>query len=72
MKKILLYLSILVMPAFGQTPGMQWERSINGNSSSDDYPVKSVKDASGNLYVTGYQVGSEVFLVKYDNNGNQL
>lgn len=61
-----------------------WAKKAGGNL--DDYPFSATVDASGNIYITGFFRGSisfdaitlfsagfrDLFVVKYDTNGNAL
>lgn len=53
----------------------RWVRRYNGPGNSDDLPYKLVVDGVGNVYVTGYSVGSgtdyDYATLKYDAAGNQ-
>ncbi|HXB39977.1 MAG TPA: T9SS type A sorting domain-containing protein [Bacteroidia bacterium] len=71
MKKILLYLSYIAIPALAQTPPVQWEKSVNGQLSGYDNTYGSWKDPNNNFLLTG-STESNAFLLKLDNNGNQL
>jgi len=73
MKK--LFTACLLFTAFllqAQAPSLQWFRTMNGNLSGQDNPVKTCKDNLGNVYITGWNSDADIFLTKYDNNGNQL
>src|ERR1700752_686029 len=71
MKKILRLLSIIAIPAFAQTPSLQWEKSINGVASGYEQTQKAWKDPSGNFYIIG-TTSSDAFVIKTDVNGNVL
>src|SRR5437016_1600591 len=73
MKKIFISLALCSSALiFAQAPSLQWVKTINGDYSDYDVPSKTCKDANGNSYVTGWNGGYDIFLVKFDNNGNQL
>lgn len=70
--------------AMGQSASARWARGVGG--MDDDYGWSVATDAARNVYVTGYFTvlaavgptnftsygGSDIFLVKYDRNGNPL
>ena len=53
-----------------------WEAHYNGPGNATDRATALAVDAAGNVYVTGYSIGSstseDYATVKYDANGNQL
>lgn len=85
-KKLLLGLLIFVSSlAFGQTPLWTWSKT-HGARLDNDSPLSSVKDASGNLYVSGVFEGTvnfggtnvsalgsiDMYISKFDQNGTHL
>ena len=72
MKKNLLYLFLIsALGAYCQTPSLQWEKNVNGQLSGYDNTLSSWKDSSGNFLITGNST-NDAFILKIDNNGNQL
>jgi hypothetical protein len=72
MKKALLSLLLIsTMGAYCQTPSLQWEKNVNGQLSGYDNTLGSWKDSAGNFLITGNS-NNDAFLLKIDNNGNQL
>ena len=79
MKHILILLSILLLssPLFGQSNTKQWTKQLG--TSSVDIGNGVTVDSSGNIYVTGYTMGSldgntnsgenDIFLLKYNSDG---
>jgi hypothetical protein len=74
-----------ILNSFAQSPDWLWSRSAGGTSGEISYSVAT--DSSGNVFVTGrfssstlsfgsYTLtnagGTDIFLVKYDSNGNVL
>ena len=55
---------------------LQWTYFYNGPGNSEDFPSSGAIDAGGNIYITGYSVGSgterDYCTVKLNNNGQQL
>ncbi|MCX6639150.1 MAG: SBBP repeat-containing protein [bacterium] len=53
-----------------------WAARYNGPGNSSDHAISFAVDSFGNVYVTGYSIGSEYSYdyatIKYDTNGNQL
>ena len=74
----------IVTDAMGQSASARWARGVGG--IDDDYGWSVATDAGRNVYVAGYFTalaavgptnftsygGSDIFLVKYDHNGNPL
>jgi uncharacterized delta-60 repeat protein len=53
-----------------------WVKRYNGPGNDQDWAYAIAVDSSGNVYVTGYSGGSEIYwdyaTIKYDTNGNEL
>jgi hypothetical protein len=53
-----------------------WTRTKNGSGGGSDEAVSAAIDGSGNVYVVGYIDGGDtkddIYIVKYDANGNDL
>lgn len=60
----------IVIYSFAQTSPatLQWERSQNGIASLQNYLIKSIQDASGNIYTLSIANG-DIVLVKFNNSG---
>jgi hypothetical protein len=70
-KKILRLLSIVAIPAFAQSPSIQWEKNVNGSLSGYDQAINSWKEPGGNFLLTGTS-SSDAFVTKVDINGNEI
>jgi len=80
MTKTLLILCVLgallltAVPVFGQAVDTAWVRRYNGPGNSGDTASALAVDGSGNVYVTGYSVGSgtnyDYATIKYLPNGD--
>jgi hypothetical protein len=59
-----------------ETATEEWVATYNGPGNSGDWANAMALDGSGNVYVTGYSIGSgtgrDYATIKYDTNGNQL
>jgi len=78
---------LFIVHCYAQAPTWQWAKSEDA-SFGDNSAQSSATDALGNVYITGYfndmmlifgtdtlgnnNTGNCMFLVKYDNNGNEL
>jgi hypothetical protein len=72
MKKTVLSLFIAsAISGYSQTPSLQWEKSINGQLSGYDNVQCSWQDPAGNFLIAGNS-NNDVFVLKVDNNGNEL
>jgi hypothetical protein len=81
------FITAIIFPAFSQTPTWAWEK-YGGDTKFNTYGYAVATDSTGNVYVTGSfgdtavfggiklfakaYAGLEIFLVKYDPNGNIL
>jgi hypothetical protein len=63
-------------PAAAQAVTQEWVARYNGPGSSSDTVTDMTVDKDGNVYVTGYSIGSDrsrdYATIKYDAHGNQL
>ena len=70
------FISIFTLSAFGQGVGEAWVARYNGPGNSSDAATAMAIDNSGNLYVTGYSIGSGTYYdyatIKYSSFGDTL
>ena len=62
--------------AYDSSGGTLWEARYDGPGNSHDYAMAITSDLNGNIYVTGYSMGSgtsfDISTVAYNSAGNQL
>jgi hypothetical protein len=66
----------IITGKFNAAGNKQWVKEYTGTANDDDAGYDLLLDAGNNIYVTGNArftgVGSDLVLIKYDNNGTQL
>ena len=71
---ILVILVLVSVPAFAQTVDTAWVRRYNGPADSSDEAIAIAVDNSGNVYTTGFSIGSvtdsDYVTIKYYPNGD--
>jgi len=71
-----LFLLLLVKPAFAEYVDTAWVRTYDGPANDYDVVNAVAVDDSGNIYVTGFSIGSDTYYdyatIKYNSYGNVI